>query len=132
MSRDLARLWARKIPLLVTMATIFLLSHQPGDTLQLPSLPGLDKVAHVVVYGVLAASALYAFASYSPQYDPRARAAAVFVFCVLFGLADEYHQSFVPGRSSSGWDLLADGLGGAMVAGLWWWRRSTRSPGVTG
>lgn len=132
MSRDLARRWARKIPLLVTMATIFILSHQPGDTLQLPSLPGLDKVAHVVVYGVLAASALYAITPYSPPYDPRARAAAVVVFCVLFGLADEYHQSFIPGRWASGWDLLADGLGCAMVVGVWWWRKSTESSRAVG
>jgi VanZ family protein len=132
MSCNLARRWARKIPLLVAMATIFILSHQPGDTLQLPSIPGLDKVAHAVIYGVLAASALYAFTPNSTQYDPRARAAAVVVFCVLFGLVDEYHQSFIPGRWASGWDLVADGLGGAMVAGLWWWRRSAESSRAVG
>lgn len=128
MNRDLAKRWARKIPLLVTMVTIFILSHQPGETLQLPSLPGLDKVAHAVIYGVLAASALYAFAPDATPGDPRARAAVIVVFCVLFGLSDEYHQSFIPGRWVSGWDLLADALGGGMVAALWWWRRGRTKP----
>jgi VanZ family protein len=130
MSRDLAWRWARKIPLLVTMASIVILSHQPGDTLQLPSLPGLDKVAHVLVYGVLAVAALYAFAPCPPPCDIKARAAAVVAFCLFFGVADEYHQSFIPGRYASGWDLLADGLGGVLVAGLWWWRRGTARPGA--
>ena len=132
MNRDLARRLARTIPLMVIMATIFILSHQPGETLRLPSLPGIDKVAHVFVYGVLAASALYAFPPYLPQCGLRTRAAAIVVFCVLFGLGDEYHQSFIPGRWASGWDLLADTLGSAMVVGVWWWRRSTASPGATG
>ena len=112
----------RKIPLLVVMVTIFALSHQPGDSLPLPALPGLDKFAHAGVYGVLAAAALFALAPSSRQSKPVAVAIGVAAFCLLFGLSDEYHQSFIDGRFASGWDLFADGLGAIMVAGLWWWR----------
>jgi hypothetical protein len=33
-------------------------------------------------------------------------------------LGDEYHQLFVPGRDASGWDILADGLGGFLAASI--------------
>ena len=30
---------------------------------------------------------------------------------ILYGITDEFHQSFVPGRSSSEWNVLADSIG---------------------
>ena len=30
---------------------------------------------------------------------------------ILWGISDEFHQSFVPGRDASGWDVLADAVG---------------------
>ncbi len=38
-----------------------------------------------------------------------------FVLVALYGLSDEYHQSFVPGRTATLWDWLVDLLG-ALVA----------------
>ncbi len=41
---------------------------------------------------------------------------------VAFGVTDEVHQSFVPGRNADLMDLVADALGaslGAVVAALW-------------
>lgn len=35
-----------------------------------------------------------------------------FLFSFLYGLSDEWHQSFVPGRQVELGDLLADGIGG--------------------
>ena len=36
---------------------------------------------------------------------------------IFYGITDEFHQSFVPGRSSSEWDVLADSVGvGVVVA----------------
>ena len=52
----------------------------------------------------------------------------------LYGLSDEFHQSFVPGRSSDSLDLLADSLG-AFCGGLFalWvsnrWPRRRGAPG---
>jgi VanZ family protein len=45
-----------------------------------------------------------------------------FFLAALYGLVDEGHQSFVPGREAFGLDLLADFLGaylGARGAGRW-------------
>ncbi len=109
---------ARTLPLLAVMTGIFLLSHQTGDDLQLPLLPGLDKLGHAFIYALLAVVALFAIAPYQARPATRA-AAAVLLFCLFYGLSDEYHQSFISGRSASGWDLVADGVGAAAVVFLW-------------
>ena len=43
----------------------------------------------------------------------------------LFGAADEFHQSFVPGRSCTASDWMADTLGGCAAATTWFlaWRQ---------
>jgi len=46
-------------------------------------------------------------------------------FSLLFAVLDEYHQTFVPGRSGTWSDVAIDSLG-ATLAGLVAWRR--RSP----
>ncbi len=55
------------------------------------------------------------------------------VFCSLYGLSDEWHQSFVAGRESSALDWLADTLGGLCggLACYWYTKRyaTQRSPG---
>ena len=46
---------------------------------------------------------------------PAMRSAAIAVgFCVAWGLLDEWHQGWVPGRESSGADVLADSVGGTL------------------
>ena len=67
-------------------------------------LPPWDKLAHVVLFAVIAAAIATAW--------PRLHWAGVLAFGVLIGFADEIHQIFVPGRHP-GWD---DGL--ADLAGL--------------
>jgi hypothetical protein len=48
------------------------------------------------------------------------------ILVTAYGVTDEYHQLFVPGRDASGWDILADGLGGFLAAWvLFWWDRKT-------
>ncbi len=38
----------------------------------------------------------------------------------VYGVTDEWHQSFVPGRMADPRDLLADGVGAALGLGLVW------------
>jgi VanZ family protein len=73
-----------------------------------PDTPaGLDKVVHFTMYAVLGALVLRATRSYR-----RART-QVLVLLVLsaFGAIDEYHQEFIPRRSASVLDWVADSLG---------------------
>jgi VanZ family protein len=109
----------RAVPMLMVMGTIFLLSDQPGDTLHLPPLPGIDKLAHGVVYGILAAATIFAFSERYKMQNLRVVQVVTTFFCFCYGASDEFHQSFVPGRSTSGLDLLAD-VGGALLVCLLW------------
>lgn len=109
----------RMVPMLLGMATIFYLSNQPGDSLYLPPLPGIDKLAHLVVYGALAAATLLAWSERWKQERARLTVLLTVCFCFFYGLSDEFHQSFIPGRSPSLADILADSAGAALLGFLW-------------
>ncbi len=119
----------RLVPMTVIMGTIFFLSHQPGDSLYMPPILWFDKIAHMAVYAVLAVTVLYAF-------QPRLRherAVRVILLtmgvCIFYGIGDEFHQSFIPGRFASIFDVAADTLGAAAVCAAWflWKGRENRS-----
>lgn len=111
----------------IIMGIIFFLSHQPGDVLYIPPVAGLDKVAHLSIYAVLAAAVLYAF---SPLLcdDKKLRVILLTIgICLLYGVGDEFHQSFVPGRFPSLADIAADTLGAAAACAAWYrWQRKGR------
>ncbi len=109
----------RIVPMLLVMGTIFLLSAQPGDTLHLPPLPGLDKIAHAAIYGLLAATVIFAFRVQYKEKHPGIVVTSTALICLCYGVSDEFHQSFVPGRSADGLDLLADLCGGVLLCLLW-------------
>lgn len=116
----------RIVPMTVVMGTIFLLSHQPGDSLHLPAFPGADKLAHLLAYATLAVTVLWFLGKRGAE---RLQSTALWtvLFCLLFGLSDEFHQSFIPCRSVSGLDIVADTAGAVLIAALWffneWMRR---------
>ncbi|MFH1171425.1 MAG: VanZ family protein, partial [bacterium] len=39
---------------------------------------------------------------------------------ILYAASDELHQTFVPGRQGTLWDVVIDGFGIAVVLLLWW------------
>ena len=113
--------------MLIVMGTIFFLSHQSGDEFSKSFFPGEDKVAHFVVYGCLALAVTFA---YSREFRQKRAVLVVVVttlFCMLYGLSDEYHQSFIPMRTPSGWDLLMDTLGGFAAVTGWVWLERKRA-----
>ncbi len=110
----------RFIPLIAVMGIIFFLSNQPGDSLDLPDIPDLDKGLHCIVYGVLALSALFAVPEYKYQANPFWVSFLVVLFCLLYGISDEFHQSFIPGRFPSVLDLVADTIGAVVVVWIWY------------
>jgi len=114
----------KMVPMLVVMGTIFYLSHQPGDTFDLPELVNFDKLLHAVAYGVLAASVLFAAPVWLKTKSLVLTAIVAVFICFLYGISDEFHQSFIPGRFVSGWDVAADVFGASGVA--WFWLRRKR------
>ena len=103
----------RYIPMLIVMAVIFFLSSQPDIPLP-QTISFQDKILHFAAYGVLAVTVLWARRSVSSV-----ACLGVVVYCLLYGISDEFHQSFVPGRTSSVYDVIADGVGASFVAFFW-------------
>jgi VanZ family protein len=113
--------WA---PLVAWMVLIYILSDQPD----LPHASGaiadtvIKKGLHAAGYAVLAVLWRRALVAHRV---PRA-AAWAFVLTVAYAVTDEWHQTFVPGRTGRATDVAIDALGacaGLLVVG----RRAARS-----
>jgi len=115
-----------ELPLAACLALIWILSDQP-------SLPGpgergsltrdvFNYGSHAAIYGIvglLVWRTLSTRAEILPRWlvlHPRVSSAA---FAVLYGSIDEWHQSFVPGRTASLWDALTDLAGASLALCLW-------------
>ena len=73
-----------------------------------------DKIAHFSIYTVFA----YLLTRQLLDITTRWRSAAIAVaIAVVFGALDEWHQRFIPGRSTEFADWMADSAG-AMVGAL--------------
>ena len=81
-----------------------------------------DKPVHFAVYGLLGALVLRALAR-GRWFGVGGRTAlASIVLTITYGVSDEWHQSFVPGRTPDSIDLIVDGIGAAtVVGGTWVW-----------
>lgn len=113
MSRNLRRvsLWLA----IGWMATIYYASSQPF--IPTPNLfSNQDKLFHLIVYGILGVLLLLSCRYTSPGYSGIQITRTV-VIASLYGISDELHQSFVPGRELELIDWLADTLG-ALIAVL--------------
>ena len=125
-TKFILKIYARFIPMVCIMGIIFYLSHQPGDFAPLPPFAGLDKLLHVIVYSILAGTFLYGLQPFIHSSNRSVIAGVIVLFCIIYGISDEFHQSFIPGRFPSIWDVLADGLGALLVVG-WWLKREGKS-----
>ena len=115
-------------PVVLYMAAIAALSHQPSLR---PPAGTSDWIWHVGEYAVLSALLLRALAARTGRVGTGVAAAAM-IISVAYGITDEVHQSFVPGRTASAKDVLADaagaGLSVAAALGLAA-RQGARAPG---
>ena len=96
----------------------------------MPDLPILeqDKLLHIGIFFVFAyltekalghQTRFPALARYSPWWT--------LLIAAGYGVLDEFHQSFVPGRSPDVFDALADVLGASLfLLTLWIWKSRRR------
>lgn len=99
------------------MGVIYYLSSQP--TFTLPSFDYNDKVAHFLAYSLLGFLLSEAISESNKNLRTWEKIIVGIVVSAAYGALDEYHQSFVPGRSPSVFDFLADTLGACF--GCWVW-----------
>jgi VanZ family protein len=104
----------RWLPALVMMLIIFLFSSQPSS--DLPDFDWADAIikkgGHVFGYAMLGLSYWYALRMQSGKRW------LAWLLSLLYALTDELHQSFVPGRRSSIWDVLIFDNLGALIS-MW-------------
>jgi hypothetical protein len=130
--RTTGRRLLRWAPALIWMAGIFALSARSGGQLDawlplfrrwIPGLPSFDPMHYAAYFGL---SLTVAYGQGSRFWTWTGVWWNVTV-CALYGVTDEWHQSFVPNRSPDVMDLAHDAIGAAaaclaLVAWRWLYR----------
>ena len=113
---------AARWPVLVAwLALIFGLSSIPNEIQGPTSGVPYDKIAHFGEYGVLSFLVTWIVARMRRERPVSMLSAAIGVAAaVLYGVTDEWHQSFVPGRDPSWDDLATDAVGALAGAAAAW------------
>lgn len=98
------------LPLIIHWMTIFILTSLPSD--QLPSVEIGDKVNHFLAFFVLGFF-LNLTLKYQTKYPSLKKNILLITIIIAagYGLLDELHQLFVPGRSAEVLDWVADFVG---------------------
>jgi VanZ family protein len=116
LSAGFVRFWG---PVIFYMGLIFWSSSRERPDL-LTTTP--DPLLHGAVYAGLAVLSVRALAKRLFSGVKAGSAAAGVAIAILYGLSDEWHQLYAPGRDGSLGDVLADGagavLGGAFLAAI--------------
>jgi VanZ family protein len=98
------------LPLIGYCLLIFIQSSS-SDSVELPTIPLLDKLLHAAGYSLLGVLFYRAYRSRWPGASGWTMANASLLSAAFYGMTDEIHQYFVPGRSADPWDWLADTVG---------------------
>jgi VanZ family protein len=98
----------------------------------LGALPGgiSDKSGHSIGYGLLGGLFLRALARGRLRDVTWRRALVAIAVATAYGVSDEFHQLFVPGRSADRYDVLADCVGATLGAGVGWLAGAVRRWGI--
>ena len=102
-----------QLPAILWAFLIFLLSSIPADLIPLPNIFQFDKVIHI---GIFFFFGLFIYRAYNLFWTQSSfsfsRALATLLTVTIYGILDEFHQKFVPGRTPDVWDATADTTGG--------------------
>ena len=112
----------------------------PGGTFQVEPAASIGRVipsqlVHLILYSVLAwlmQATLHSFSNSTSRILPWAFVSAA--LAILYGVSDEFHQSFIDGRFASVSDVLWNAFGALAAAGtlgyliyIWPWMRGQRA-----
>jgi len=104
----------RWLPAFGMMMAIFAFSSLPAS--RIPYLGEFDvlfkKGGHAIGYALLAVAYFWAL---PPRLASGYRAVLAVTMALLFALSDEFHQSFVEGRTSSLRDVVIDTVGASVA-----------------
>lgn len=98
-------------PVLLYAGLIFVLSSLPGLPETVSPFVGFDKFVHFIAYYPLGWLLYRWFAAQNPIRGHRHLLVMTLLVGIAYAAGDEWHQSFVPGRDASVYDLLFDAAG---------------------
>lgn len=112
-------------------AGIFWLSSSASPVDPTPLFPGQDKLAHILVYGGLAALVSTGIRRSGTPASFRKQFWAPALFATAYGIFDEFHQLFVPHRFCELGDMLSNATGALLIQfalcyGVWRLNRGRR------
>jgi len=87
----------------------------------------LNDCGHFTFYGILALLAFFAFTRSHFVNPPK----LALLYAFFYGVSDEFHQHFVPGRTMDIWDLALDTFGALTFLFLLKKLQSTRNNKMT-
>jgi len=101
-------------PLFCYLAFIFYISSLSFHIRYRP-FQHFDKLLHMLEYAIL--SLFFYRALRDTVHESFARYVSVMAIgaCIFYGILDEYHQSFVPFRTSDPLDVVADAVGATLM-----------------
>lgn len=119
--------------LITLLAGIFLLSTGAFSSEATERIFGLfnnlaRKLAHFCEYAVLFIGMRWVLSTVARKRSNRVLSLAAFLLCALYAISDEWHQSFVPDRTPSAFDVLLDSCGAAFGWVVWSVCRRFRRP----
>ncbi len=104
-----------QLPAIAWCFFIFIASSIPMA--KLPPLENYsDKFVHAGVFSVLAWLMHVALFHQGNQFIRRYALLITILFVLFYGISDEFHQLFTPGRSTDPYDVMADTIGGLLYA----------------
>lgn len=104
------------LPVIILLIVIFVLSSIPGNSLPEVAFKINDKLLHGLLYFILYFLFHLSFSHIKFSRFIRDNAFLFsFLFTVLYAASDEFHQMYVPNRSSDLNDLIADSFGGLLA-----------------
>ena len=103
-------------PVVAWMAVIFALSSRPR-------VPGLGRLPDLLTHGLgyLVLSSLATRALSLGRRVGWSGVGLAVALATLYGVSDEFHQAFVPGRHPDPWDVGKDALGAVLGALAYRW-----------
>ena len=116
--------WMRWLAVCVWMALIFYFSSNPNSNEATKQVFGginfyVRKLAHITEFAILFTLVRWALATtVESRREQVVRTISSFSLAFLYACSDEYHQSFVPGRSSSFGDVAIDSIGMWLAAAI--------------
>ncbi len=113
--REVVLAW---MPVVLYMAAIWTLSSLHLTDVPVRDFPLGDKGVHFVEYGILGFLVAHATLRSWPRHPALRTLPLAVLIAFGWGVLDEIHQAFVPGRSAEVLDLVADVLGASAGAAL--------------